>query len=69
MLTKLRFLWQEMESSFWFVPAAIVLGSVGLAISLIFIDATVELHFDKHRANQSRDGTTHACCRTEPNAG
>lgn len=47
MFTKLRFWWQELGSSFWFVPAALVVGSVGLAIVLITIDATVELHFDK----------------------
>ena len=47
MIPKLRHWWQEMRSSFWFVPAVIVLGAVGLATGLIAVDATVELHVDK----------------------
>lgn len=47
MLTKMRFFWREMRSSFWFVPATLVVGSVGLAIALIFVDTTIELHFDE----------------------
>ncbi len=47
MILKLRHWWQEMRSSFWFVPAVIVLGAVGLATGLIALDATVELHVDK----------------------
>jgi uncharacterized membrane protein len=33
-----------MRSSFWLVPAVIVLGAVGLAAVLIAVDATVDLH-------------------------
>ena len=44
MTTRLHHWWQETRSSFWFVPAAIVLGAVGLATSLIAVDATVDLH-------------------------
>ncbi len=44
MITKLRHWCQEMGSSFWFVPAVIVLGAVGLATVLIAVDATVNLH-------------------------
>ena len=47
MIPKLRHWWQEMRSSFWFVPAVIVLGAVGLATGLIALDANVELHVDK----------------------
>ncbi len=47
MIPKLRHWWQETRSSFWFVPAVIVLGAVGLATGLIALDATVELHVDK----------------------
>jgi len=47
MIPKLRHLWQETRSSFWFVSAVIVLGAVGLATCLIALDANVELHFDK----------------------
>ncbi len=43
MITKLRHLWQEMRSSFWFVPAVIVLGAVGLASALVAVDVTVHL--------------------------
>lgn len=46
MIPKLRHWWQEMRSSFWFVPAMIVVGAVGLATALITVDATVELHVD-----------------------
>lgn len=44
MLTKLRHWCQDARSSFWFVPAMIVLGAVGLAAVLIAVDATVDLH-------------------------
>jgi uncharacterized membrane protein len=47
MIPKLRHWWQETRSSFWFVPAFIVAGAVGLAAGLIALDANVELHFDK----------------------
>lgn len=47
MVPKLRHRWQEMRGSFWFVPAMIVVGAVGLATALIALDANVELHFDK----------------------
>ncbi|NLX99003.1 MAG: DUF2254 domain-containing protein [Rhodopirellula sp.] len=40
MIMRLRHYWQEMWSSFWFVPAAIVFGAVGLASVLIAVDAT-----------------------------
>jgi uncharacterized membrane protein len=43
MTTKLHHWWQETRSSFWFVPAVIVLGAVGLATVLIGVDATVDL--------------------------
>ncbi len=39
MMTRLRHYWQELSSSFWFVPAAIVLGAVGLATVMIAVDA------------------------------
>ena len=44
MITKLHHWWQNMRSSFWFVPAVIVLGAVGLAAVLIAVDTTVDLH-------------------------
>jgi len=44
MITKLHHWWQDMRSSFWFVPAVIVLGAVALATVLIAVDATVDLH-------------------------
>lgn len=47
MITKLRHWWHETRSSFWFVPALIVLGAAGLATGLVALDATVELHVDK----------------------
>jgi len=40
MLTRLHHYWRELCSSFWFVPAAIVLAAVGLATVLIAVDAT-----------------------------
>lgn len=40
MIMRLQHYWQEMWSSFWFVPAAIVLGAVGLATVLIVVDTT-----------------------------
>jgi uncharacterized membrane protein len=47
MIPKLQHWWQEMRSSFWFVPAVIVVGAVGLAAGLITLDVNVELHVAK----------------------
>ncbi|MGB8719463.1 MAG: DUF2254 domain-containing protein [Desulfobacterales bacterium] len=44
MIMKLRHWWQQIRSSFWFMPAAIVLGAVVLATVLIAVDATVDLN-------------------------
>jgi uncharacterized membrane protein len=44
MLTKLHHWWQEKRSSFWFVPAVMVLDAVVLATVLIIVDAAVDLH-------------------------
>jgi hypothetical protein len=43
MISELRHSWQEMQATFRFVPALIVLGAVGL----IAIDARTELHVDQ----------------------
>lgn len=43
MIAKVRQWWHETRSTFWFVPAVIVLGAVGLAAVLIAVDATVDL--------------------------
>ncbi|MDZ7622817.1 MAG: DUF2254 domain-containing protein [Candidatus Competibacteraceae bacterium] len=43
MITKLQHEWQEMRSSFWFIPTLIVLDAVALATLLITVDATVDL--------------------------
>ncbi|KGO33129.1 membrane protein [Desulfobulbus sp. Tol-SR] len=43
MLRKLHHWWQESRSSFWFVPAVVVLDAVVLAVILITVDATVNL--------------------------
>ncbi|UHD16444.1 DUF2254 domain-containing protein [Thiocapsa bogorovii] len=44
MITKLRHGWQSMRSSFWFVPALMVVDTVVLAILLITVDTSVDLH-------------------------
>jgi len=44
MITKLHHGWQEMLTSFWFVPAVVVIVAVGLAIGLIAVDVAVDLH-------------------------
>jgi uncharacterized membrane protein len=44
MLAKLHHWWQEKRSSFWFVPAVMVLEAVVLATVLITVDAAVDLH-------------------------
>ena len=46
-ITKLQHIWDEIWASFWFVPALIVLGAVGLAAGMVAVDASVELHLDK----------------------
>ncbi|MBM9535648.1 DUF2254 domain-containing protein [Desulfobulbus alkaliphilus] len=40
---KLHLWWQDNRSSFWFLPAVMVLDAVALAIVLITVDATVDL--------------------------
>ena len=47
MIATLRRWWQVTRSSFWFIPAVIVVGAVGLAVALIAVDINVELHVDK----------------------
>ncbi|NEX19469.1 DUF2254 domain-containing protein [Thiorhodococcus mannitoliphagus] len=44
MITKLRHGWQSMRSSFWFVPALMVVDAVVLAILLITLEMSVDLH-------------------------
>ncbi len=48
MIPKFQHWWQETRTSFWFVPALIVLGAVGLATGLIALDGNVELQLDKN---------------------
>ena len=43
MLRKFHHWWLENRSSFWFIPAVMVLDAVALAIVLITVDATVDL--------------------------
>lgn len=43
MIAKLRHLSQRLRTSFWFVPALIVLSAVGLATGLIAVDANLKL--------------------------
>jgi len=47
MITKLRHWWQEMRSSLWFIPAVVVMISVGLAAALIALDLNSGRHVDK----------------------
>ncbi len=47
MISKLHYWWQETRTSFWFVPAVIVLGAVGLAIGLIALEAGIGVHLDE----------------------
>ncbi len=47
MIPKLQHWWQDLRSSFWFLPAIIVMGAVALAVGLIALDVSVELHVDK----------------------
>ncbi|WP_373509467.1 DUF2254 domain-containing protein [Thiocapsa sp.] len=48
MITKLRHDWQAMRSSFWFVPALMVVDAVVLAVLLITLDMSVDLHLAAH---------------------
>ncbi len=40
---KLKFIWQELTGSFWFIPMLIILFSIGLASVLIFVDRAVDI--------------------------
>jgi hypothetical protein len=44
MITKLRFWWQEMWSSYWFAPTLIVLSAVALAMLLVILEPLGDLH-------------------------
>ena len=44
MLTKRGYWWQQIRASFWFIPAVLVLEAVVLALVLVTLDATVDLH-------------------------
>jgi uncharacterized membrane protein len=43
----LRYFWQGVRSSFWFVPTVLVGAAVGLATVLIAVDANIDLQADK----------------------
>ncbi|NEV94344.1 DUF2254 domain-containing protein [Psychroflexus sp. YR1-1] len=45
---KIKFLWQELKGSFWFVPILIIVFSIGLATFLIYIDRTVNVRSIKY---------------------
>ncbi len=47
MIARLQHWWQEMLSSFWFLPASIVGGMILLATGLIALDANFELHAER----------------------
>ncbi|HZK07828.1 MAG TPA: DUF2254 domain-containing protein [Bacteroidales bacterium] len=42
MKAKLIYLWERIQTSFWFVPLLLVLAAIGSAIGLIFLDSTTE---------------------------
>ncbi len=46
-ITKLRHWWDGMWASFWFVPAAIVIGAVALAVGMVVLGASIEFNVDK----------------------
>jgi uncharacterized membrane protein len=39
-MLKLRHLWDNLQSSFWFVPLLLVLVSIVLAVALIEVDSS-----------------------------
>lgn len=47
MIVKLHHWWQDARTSFWFVPAVIVLGAVSLAAGLIAVDTSTDLNADE----------------------
>jgi uncharacterized membrane protein len=47
MIARVRHRWQEMLTSFWFVPAMIVVAAVGLAVVLVAAEAWLELRADE----------------------
>jgi uncharacterized membrane protein len=42
-MKKLRFFWNEIKASFWFVPVLILLLSILLAIGFVYLDSLLEL--------------------------
>jgi uncharacterized membrane protein len=47
MIVKLQHWWQDARTSFWFVPALIVIGAVSLAVGLIAVDTSTDLNVDE----------------------
>jgi len=47
MFTKLRHIWEDLRSSFWFLPGVMVVVAVGLALGLITLDANFDMSMDE----------------------
>jgi hypothetical protein len=41
-MKKLLFFWNELKSSFWFVPILIVISSILLSIGLVYLDVEID---------------------------
>lgn len=42
-MKKLQYLWEELNSSFWFIPILMLLITIGSAIGLIYLDSRIQL--------------------------
>lgn len=42
-MKKIQYLWEKLNSSFWFIPLLILLIAVGAAIGLLYLDSAVEI--------------------------
>lgn len=47
MLEKLKYLWQELNASFWLIPIALLVFFIALAVGMIYLDDTLEYSVDE----------------------
>ncbi|OAB31297.1 Uncharacterized membrane protein [Flavobacterium fryxellicola] len=45
-MKKILFFWNELKSSFWFIPIVIIIISVPIAIGFVYLDGTITIPYD-----------------------
>ncbi len=45
-MKKIKFFWNELIASFWFIPVLLIILSVPLAIGFVYVDGAIDVSFD-----------------------